>query len=271
MIAKIFRPWGLGRLCAAIIVLLPSFALAQDSAENGSRIDPRAVEIVTRAAEFLSDQSRISFTWFNSFDVVIDGREKITHMMSGVSVLARDEGFYSTLDYDGDQREFFFDGGMFYINDINENAYAELPFAGSFEELVVALSDEYDITMPMWEILSRDGHEAVLDRIEAAAYLGEISMSGTPVHHLAFSEYEYDWQIWISTDDEKPVIHAIVGTEPHVQGWPQFRAYLYDWDFLSFPEEGAFSFVPSEDAIKMTLPKAGEESAVAADAAGNGG
>ena len=68
-----------------------------------------------------------------------------------------------------------------------------------------------------------------------------------------------------------PVIQAIVGSLPYVQGWPQYRAYFSDWDFESFPEDGAFTFQPSEDAIRMTMPKTGLSPEFDSDAPENGG
>ncbi len=237
--------------------MVPGTASAQQAAET--TIDPLAIEIAVRAADFLSEQPRVAFNWFNSYDVVIDGREKITYTLSGSSFLSRNEGFYSMLDHDGDYREYLYDGATFVVHHIEENAFSEIPFAGSFEELIVRLRTEYGMIVPMWEVLSRDANDQFLDGVEAAAYLGETRLAGNPVHHLAFSEYDHDWQIWISTDDERPVIHAIVGTEPHVQGWPQYHAYLGDWDFVSLAEKGAFAFTPADDAVRMTLPKAGDD------------
>ncbi len=256
-------------LLAAIVALSPVVASAQEGTDP--MIDARAVEIVTRATDYLSDQPRVRFNWFNSFDVVVDGREKITHFRSGVAMLSRNEGFYGSSELDGVEREFFYDGGTFVVHDINANAYSELPFAGTFEELAERLVAEYDVVLPMVEVLSRQGNDGLLDDMEAAAYLGEIKIAGVPVHHLAFSEYDQHWQIWISTDEERPVIQAIVGSLPYVQGWPQYRAYFSDWDFESFPEDGAFTFQPSEDAIRMTMPKTGLSPEFDSDAPENGG
>ena len=54
------------------------------------RLNPEAVEILQRATDFLAAQPALSVNWFASYDVVIDGREKITELRSGYSLLDRE-------------------------------------------------------------------------------------------------------------------------------------------------------------------------------------
>lgn len=232
-----------------------TISFGQSGEDPPPAVDPMAVEIAERAVDHLALQPHISLGWFVSFDVVIDGREKVTHTRSGENRLSRGTGFYSYAESRDRLREYFFDGGTFWIHNIEDNAYAELPFAGDFEELVERIRVEYDIALPIWELLSRDGTGRILEGLEAAAYLGETRLAGRPAHHLAFATYDQDWQVWISTDETNPLIYSLVGTNPYEQGWPQYRAYFHDWDFSPAFEDEAFTFLPPDDAIRMALPK----------------
>jgi hypothetical protein len=84
-------------------------------------------------------------------------------------------------------------------------------------------------------------------------------LAGKEVHHIAFSSYERDWQIWISTDDDMPLPLMIIGTESHEQGWPQFRVNLMDWDLSSSIDISQFSYEPDEGMTPITLPFLVEE------------
>ena len=237
------------------VALTAAAAPGQETEPPRPAIDPKAIEIAEAAIEHLSRQPRIALEWFVSYDVIVDGREKITYTRSGENLLSRGEGFYSYAESRERIREYFFDGGTFWIHNVEDNAYVALPFAGRFDELVQRIRVEYDIPLPIWELLSREGTDELLSDLEAAAYLGEIRFAGRAAHHLAFAKYDQDWQIWVSTDPANPVILSLVGTNPYEQGWPQYRAYFHDWDFAPDIEEGAFAFSPPEDAIRMTMPK----------------
>lgn len=250
-----FRP-----LAAITSIFLVQVALAQtDAQEAEPPIDPQAVEILTSAADFLAAQPAFSFDWLVSYDDVIDGREKLTFTRSGSNLMSRDDGFYSFSQTGEDTREYFFDGSTVVIADVEADAYVMAPFDGDFDALVDRIALEYDLHLPIWEIMSVDPGAALLRDASAAAYLGTTSIAGHPAHHLAFASYERDWQIWISTDPELPVLMMIVGTDPYAQGWPQYRAYFMDWDFAPEVEAGSFQYVPGENSDRMVWPKVSNE------------
>lgn len=218
-------------------------------------LDPQAVAVLTSASEFLSGQAVLAMDWFVSFDVVVDGREKITYMRSGANLLQRGVGFYGYSEFGDETREYFYDGSQFQIFDVEENAYASTEFSGSFDALVDRARDIYDIRLPVWQVMSGDPRVELLDRATSAAYLGTTRLAGREAHHLALSDYDTDWQIWISTDLDQPELMMIVGTDPYSQGWPQYRAYFTNWSFDPDIPVGAFTYVPDEGADLMAWPK----------------
>ena len=260
--------WALA-LCTSVCP--GAWAQEAETEGLGPRFDPEAVEIAAAAADFLARQPRIALDWFVSYDVIVDGREKITYTRSGTNLLSRGEGFYAYSENRDRVREYFYDGGAFWLHNVEDDAYVEIPFAGSFETLVERIRVEYDIPLPIWELLSRAGTDGLLAEVEAAAYLGETLFAGRPVHHLAFAQYDQDWQVWVSTDPERPEIVALIGTDPYTQGWPQYRAYFHNWDFDPEFAEGAFTFEPGPDAIRMALPKVESAAAAELDALLSGG
>ena len=231
---------------------------AQSSSETPpptDAIDPVAAEILTLAADYLSKQDVLAFDWFVSFDVVVDGREKITYMRSGANLLQRGVGFYGYTEFGDDTREYFFDGEQFSILDVEENAYVSAPFSGNFDALADRVRDTYDLRLPIWQVMNASPRAELLERAETAAYLGTTRIAGREAYHLAFSDYEADWQIWIATDPEQPELLMIVGTDPYTQGWPQYRAYFSNWNFEPEIPPGAFSYESDDEAELMAWPK----------------
>ncbi|WP_146345622.1 DUF2092 domain-containing protein [Phaeobacter marinintestinus] len=228
---------------------------ASAQTDETEAIDPFAMEIANAAIDYISGQPRLSVDWFVSFDVVVDGREKVTYSRSGSNLLARGEGFYAFSELGEETREYFYDFSRFTVVDVEENAYATTPFRGEFRALTERVADEYDLRLPIWTLMSADPGFELLESVDAAAYLGTTRIAGQQVHHLAMSDYEGDWQFWISTDPEAPELVMLVGTNPYEQGWPQYRAYFSNWDFDPQINEDSFVFTPDETTERMVWPK----------------
>ncbi|SHK30664.1 hypothetical protein SAMN05444000_1259 [Shimia gijangensis] len=250
---KTFRLALMG-LTLPLTLAFSSVAEANDTDDPPAK-DPQAIEILGNASEFLSSQQNISVSWFVSYDDVVDGREKITHTRSGHTLLAREGGLYSYSENGLKTREFFFDGTSFSMNDPDQNVYAEILFSGGFEALIVRIKEEYGLDLPIWSVLSTQQKEIRAESATTMAYLGLTRVGGEMAHHVAVASYDEDWQIWVADDPENPRLLMIVGTDPYIQGWPQYRAYFTNWDFAPEISEGAFVFTPNEDSERMSWPK----------------
>ena len=249
---------------SALVWLIGSAALAQSDSDTQSadsetgnaetKIDPLAMEIAGNAARFLAGQSSMSFEWIVTHDEIVEGREKITFFRSGTNSLVRGAGFVSRTERGGTLRDFYYDGETFTIASPSEGFYASAEFDGGFEALIIAARERFDTALPLWSIMSETLGQNAVEKIEGAAYLGTTLIRGNEVHHLAFTEYEEDWQIWISTDEERPVPLMLIGTDPYQQGWPQYRALFLDWTFDIDTPDGGFTYVPHELDVSVTLP-----------------
>lgn len=242
-------------LCTLLFVLLGAIAVSAQSDPEATDVDTMALDVLEEAASFLENQDRFSFSWFVSYDEIVDGREKLTYTRSGRNTAKRDEGFYSYTVSGEDTREYFFDGASFVVNDVEENAYAAVPFNGTFNALIDRLEAEYDIQLPIGKLMSDTLTADLLSDAESAAYVDLTTVGGRPAHHLAFSNYERDWQIWVSTEVDRPEVIMMVGTDPYQQGWPQYRAYFTDWNFSPELPEDLFTYIPDAEADRMTWPK----------------
>lgn len=250
----VITPTRIGLAALAVLGLTGPLAAQQDSAPPPD-LDPEATRILGAAVDFLVDQEAMAFDWFVSYDDVIDGREKLTSLRSGRNLLKRDAGFFGYAEDGMQTREYYHDGTAFAIYDVEDDAYVMTPFTGSFEALVDRLRAEYDVTLPIWTVMANTARTQLLEDAEQSAYLGLTRVNGQAAHHIALSNYDEDWQVWIADDPERPVPLLIVGTDPYQQGWPQYRAYLANWDFAPEIAEDRFTFFPGTDTERMAWPK----------------
>lgn len=227
---------------------------ATGSSSKEPRLDKRAIALMRRSAQFLAGQGKMSFNWFVSYDEVIEGREKLTFMRSGTNLLVRDQGFYSRAEGENGIREWHYDGKQVTFAAPAENYYASDEFTQGFDALVDSARENIGSEIPLYAIMRRGLPERLEEGLKGAAYLGITRVAGQEVHHLAFADEEEDWQVWLSTDEQQPVPVVIIGTEPKKIGWPQYRAYLMDWNFKPEYDAAQFTYSPGDGAVKITFP-----------------
>jgi hypothetical protein len=248
-------------LLSLLVLAFSTFAatnegLAKDADQSEtSTIDPVAINLMRKSARFLADSPALSFNWFVSYDEIIDDKQKLTFMRSGSNVLVRDKGFFSRVEGESGVREYYYDGRQFTVSAPGENFYAVEDFDKGFEALIDAVREATNTEIPLYALMSRDLPERIEDGLKSAMYLGITYISGSEVHHLAFSDAEEDWQVWISTDEKAPLPLVIAGTETQKTGWPQYRAYLTDWDLNAEIDPARFTFKPDEDDRKISFPE----------------
>lgn len=168
--------------------------------------------------------------------------------------MIRGAGFVANTERGDTLRDYYYDGQTFTVAAPSEGFYTSAAFDGGFEALLVALRERLDMPLPLWNLMSETLGQNAVDDILGAAYLGTTLIRGRQVHHLAFTEYDEDWQIWVSTDPERPVPLMIVGTDPYQQGWPQYRALLMDWSFDIDTPDAGFTYVPHELDVSVSMP-----------------
>ncbi|MEM6489572.1 MAG: DUF2092 domain-containing protein [Pseudomonadota bacterium] len=241
-------------LPAALLLCTAAPVAAQTPAEEEAGPDARA--LARAAAVYVSGLPAFGFTWFVSHDDVIEGREKLTFLQSGQTVMQRGAGFVTFAEFEAERRDFYFDGNVFTVSAPDRDYYATTPFEDSFEALVDAARERTGTVLPMWTMMSADLPDRLAsdEALSDVAYVGETMVAGQPAHHLSFAGPDEDWQLWISTDEDSPLPLVIVGTRIYEQGWPQYRVYFTSWDLAPEIAEGAFTFVPDDDDIPVAMP-----------------
>jgi hypothetical protein len=239
------------------IIISAMFAIGATSsvAADESRIEPRAIEITERGTAFLTSQDIFSFDWFVTFDEVVDGREKITFVHSGSTLLARGVGFHVRSERGDRVREYFYNGKVFTIAAPEADFYVSVPFTGGIGALADRLREEYDLRLPITEMLRDSVGEDMLEGLEGAAYIGPTLVAGQWTDHIAFSQRDEDWQIWFASSEDAPLPIMLVGTDPYRQGWPQYRAQFGRWNLAPEVADGSFTFAPGDDDRRITMPR----------------
>src|SRR5258707_906030 len=104
------------------------------------------------------------------------------------------------------------------------------------------------------EMLKRmsDPHKDLLQQVTSGVGSGTVTVLGVPCEHLAFSQGEIDWQVWIQ-NGPRPVPRKFVITYKDEEGSPEYTAIFSNWDFETKLPDFLFTFEPPEGALKIRV------------------
>jgi hypothetical protein len=217
------------------------------------------MDLIRTSSEFLAKLPRFSAQWLATSDDIAEDKQLLTSVQSGMTVMDRSQGFFSSAERDADRRDYYFDGKDFTVAAPDQKFFATFPFNGSFDALVDAVEARTETSLPLWSLLSPDLPHMLLGRVETATFLGEALLEGRPVHHVAFTGLNEDWQIWISADSNAPLPLMMVGSGKGNASSAQYRVYFKAWDIAPEFDQSKFSFVPTGDYEQISVPSASPE------------
>ena len=119
------------------------------------------------------------------------------------------------------------------------------------------LMDRFQTPFPAAGFLLKDPYAKMIEGVKTAFDAGESEVDGVACRHLAFSEEDADWQVWIEKG-AKPLPRRIAVTYRKLPGTPRVVTALSDWNLSPTIPADAFAFTPPAGAKKVEW-KAGQK------------
>jgi hypothetical protein len=234
------------------LVLLNTPGQTQETRAANAELDERAMAMLQRMAEFLSQAQRFSVTVDIGFDAVQDSGQKIEFGETRQVVLRRPDHLrIDATKRDGSQSTFLFDGKDMTVFHPQENVYATVAKPGSVDEAIAYFVQDLDMRLPLAELL--DSHLVQrLQQVRVAAYVEPSTIAGVPCDHLALRVDQADLQLWVA-QGQQPLPHRLVITYRHADGRPQFWAQFSDWNLSPEVPDALFAFTPPAGAAKIAF------------------
>ena len=239
---------ALGLVAALAVMGAPvSAARAEDGDAKG---------ILKAMADYVSHQENLSLKYDADVEVVTPNVEKIQFSASGDVTMSRPNRFRISRTGGYADLELISDGSTVTVHDRGGNRFAQVPAAGSFDEVVDRLRSEAPVELPGADLLVAKPYEELMAGVLEAKHIGRGVVEGVECEHLAFRNLDTDWQIWIEVGD-RPVPHKYVITSKAVGAAPQYTLRLRDWKTGVSPAPDAFTFKPpaGSSGVAITLLK----------------
>lgn len=228
-------------LSAPLLLALPGTAAA--SADE-------AKAILKGMADYLTAQQTVSFTFDSDIEVITPQMEKIQFTNSGEALLSRPDKLRARRFGGYSEVEMIFDGKAISIHDRGGNGYARIEAEGTVDQLIGSLRLGYGVSMPGADLLLTKVYDVLLADVMEAKHIGLGVVAGRECHHLAFRNFDIDWQIWIETGD-RPIPCKMVITSKTINNAPQYTLRITGWDAGIDVAADAFDFTPPAGAAEL--------------------
>ncbi|WP_319550299.1 DUF2092 domain-containing protein [Desulfogranum marinum] len=209
-----------------------------------------AKQIVREMSQYVGSQKTIALSFESSIEIITPQLEKIQFTNSGDALLQRPNklrahrwGGYADV-------YMYFDGITVSVYGEHINKYARFDAPGSVDDLIHLLREGHGISLPGSDLLLGDSFPLLMADVIEAKYIGRGVINGVECEHLAFRNFETDWQLWVEAG-EKPIPRKMVVTSKTMNSAPQYSITIKDWKTNVDPTTEDFVFIPPIDAKKI--------------------
>ena len=227
-------------------------AFSVSASDEKPPVDPRADELVKRMGDFLGQAKFFSVNAEVWQDTQLSSGQRAQAGRNIEIQVRRPNRYHSELRSTRHHRELIYDGSALTLLNRAENFYGTIPAKGSLDDAMDLACEQFGITMPFEDFIRSDPHKDLLRKVTSGSDIGPVTVMGVPCEHLAFTQDNADWQVWIQSGP-RPVARKFVITYKDEPGSPQYTAIFSNWDFDTQLPDFVFKFEPPSGASKIKV------------------
>ena len=225
------------------------FACAINPTAGAAEDDSMA--ILKAMSDYLAAQETISLKFDSDIEVITPEMEKIQFTSSGQGLLSRPDKLRARRIGGYSDVELIYDGQTISIYDRGGNGYAQIEAPGTVDQLIGSLRAGHGIALPGGDLLLTTAYDVLIADVMEAKHIGRGIVGGRECEHLAFRNFDTDWQIWVETGDQ-PIPCKMVITSKTINNAPQYTLRITEWEAGVEIAPDAFAFMPPADATVLS-------------------
>ena len=231
-------------------IILVSFLLMSGAFVHAQQQNA-ALNKLKAMSDYVGSQNTIKLTYYSDIEVITPELEKIQFSNSGGALLSRPNKLYAHRAGGYSEVELFFDGNTASVFAKSINEYAQFEGVNSLDELFDALRQGHGVALPAADLLLSQSYAVLIKDVMEAKYIGHGVIDGRECDHLAFRNFDTDWQLWIEIGP-RPIPRKMVITSKTLNSAPQYTLRIKEWkaDIKLSPD--SFSFSPPAGAKKIS-------------------
>lgn len=216
-----------------------------------SRIDRKADDVLVAMANKLATAKQLTIQGERTVDPGFIPGAAVPQTADITAMVGAADRFAAHVKGSGIDRKMWYDGDEFTLLDVNANAYATVPAPETMDELFALMEAQFGYAPPLADFVMNDPYLRLTKDVLTGTYVGREYLGGIQYDHLAFTEADRDWELWVSVDDHLPAWLAIVAKGVGAQPEMRLSIALIDLD-VDHPDE-TFEFAPPPGARVATM------------------
>jgi hypothetical protein len=251
------------RLCTLAVLLslsLRAFSQTQNpssSPQTSNDIDPLALKVLKAATEPIREAKGFSFRALVSMEHLGSNGQIITLFHLSEITMLRPDKLRVSFHGRGKEVELFYNAGQSVLYSPEAKLYTTIP---SYKTIDVTLNElqKKDVFIPVSNFLHSDPYQSLTKGLKSGYVIGKVMLFDQPVHHLAFTSADADWQLWVIGGD-KPLVRRLEVVDKRTPEHPRVVVDFLDWDLNANPRNDLFTFQTPADAKEIELMKLSAE------------
>ena len=228
----------LSAVLAVILAAVPVHTLAQEN-------DAKA--ILKAMSDYVGSQKTIRITFDSAIEIITPQLEKIQFSSTWEGLVRRPDKLRAHRVGGYADVALYFDGKTVSIYGRHLNGYAQFEGPGTIDQLIEALHQGHGVALPGADLLLSNSYDRLAAGVKEAKYMGQGVIDGVMCEHLAFRNFDTDWQLWVETG-KRPVPRKLVITSKTLNCAPQYTLRVKEWKTGIKPSPDAFTFTPPAGA-----------------------
>jgi len=209
--------------------------------DDGGSIEPDARGQVRAMCDHLTAMKAFSIKVHDWTDEVLESGQKIQYSHRRTAILSRPDKLWTDARGDQKNRTFWKEGTSLTFASHEHQVYGQVDVPSTIDDTVDFLIETYDMFLPLADLLSADPYSLFTENVKSGFVVGMSQVQGHDCHHLAFTQDNVDWQIWIDAGAD-PLPRQIVIDYKQLESRPQYMVVFDEFRALDKIDASTFHF-----------------------------
>lgn len=206
-----------------------------------ANIEPRADAALKRMSDTLAKLKSFRVHSVATIEEETESGQMALFSRDTTLALTRPNHLQADVKHGGDTRRIWYSGTELTILDVADSRYAVLKTPDSIPDTLDFLYDEYDVVVPMDDLLYPDPYKTLTEDVTSGVLVDQQKIGGSLCDHLLFTQDNVDWQIWIDTAAQALPRRLVITYKGEEDNHRQFEANLDGWQLDPALDAAAFA------------------------------